>query len=219
MSKVYVSRSARKVLDFQGFDPYPPAQQYLLELNCLQFFPNHIISVVEQILKKADGSALERFMDQGWVYMSQPVRSILKNRKKAWRPAAPGDMIYDLDPWHLEVYAHLVGTLEHDFNEQEAKALLLEIPLMTMDRPNLLMDARRAAEQQRNRNILYLKGIIEREAGTRDARAEREHSKVVLSTPEEVEIEKPDPETVDHLTTMWAARKKRIEVLRELHNL
>lgn len=172
---IYCSKEARKVLDFldqYGIDvPLGEKQRFDLEVCCSLFYPNHIIGVVQKVLKGGNALAkLNRAQSDGWKYFAAPVRSMLKGRHSAHHQNQPDPDDIENRAWAAKVYSIVITTLVyHDINRSEANSLIWEVPPLVGNR-NALLEAIQVCRSQDARSIPYLRGVLIREDAKREAR-------------------------------------------------
>lgn len=214
---IYVSKDARRVISHLGqlgivlelgqngiFD---------VEVACSQFFPNHIIGVIDQVLRGNDPlTKIERAQEQKWDYFSKPVSNMLRGRTAAWQePQVPIEESWN-ESWARRVYS-IISTafLVHDINRAEANTIMFDIPPITTDR-DALVAAIHAAKDRRVRSVPYLKAILERtEAQRRAERAEEEKSRVPLYDPTSVRLSNLE------VLNGWEKAQRRIQIVRGLN--
>lgn len=178
-----------------------------VEVSCSQFFPNHIVGVIQTCFKgKGLPEKLEKAQEKRWAYFKKPVSSILGGRTAAWQDNPPIIEESWNETWARRVYGIVVTTfLVHDINRAEANSILFDIPPLTGDR-DALIAAIHSAKDRRVRSVPYLKAILEREAGRRQAeREEQESSRVKPWEPGDIVI------ATDALDG-WEEAQRRIDV-------
>lgn len=166
---VYCSTDARKVIEHVraktgnrfGLLPYD------VELAVHQFYPNHIIGVIDKVLK-TDEESLQRAMKGGWNYLLKPINSMLGPRSAAHRESYEP---LQLGPRHQGIVRTIQGDLcLADYNMTEQKLLLKDIPEMAEAMGLDIEWSIKACRNQGKRSIYYLHGVIKREFQTREGR-------------------------------------------------
>jgi hypothetical protein len=155
-----MSTEARKVdtrLNDLGIET---AEPFDIELDVNSFYPNHIIGVIDGVVKRASGASYTKAVDQGYAYFSKPVRSQLTKRSGALR----GDSLSIDDPEGVRRIFRLLSCsyCVADFNRAEF-ALIVGLATTSTD---VIISAMQAAKRQGNRSIYYLNGIVAREVAT-----------------------------------------------------
>ena len=172
MMKLVLSKQAREVCDYLyglGVVVGPGEHEaFDLEVCCSQFFPNHIVAVIDQCLKgKKPGLRLMRAQSMGWRYFAGPVRSYLRGRALAHQPGRP-DLGLMLVPWSHKVWSITTSSfLVHDMNRTEADTLIFSLPHLC-DQETLVL-ALNACRDRGIRTVPYLHGVLTRDRAQRAA--------------------------------------------------
>jgi hypothetical protein len=126
----------------------------------LRFFTNHIIGVIDQVLKEPNRDAkIARANEQGWSYFRSPVESLLSKRLPAQRPGA---VKVQQTPELLALYELVAATLlDADMTAAEVRMLVVDLPKYTKS-PADLREAIRICRARSARSIHYLIGILRR---------------------------------------------------------
>jgi hypothetical protein len=205
---MYMSTDARRVFNVLR-QINVDADPYEIELAVCNYYPNHIISVIEQITKTR--TAIERAQMQGWAYFAKPVDQILGKREAALRKES-----YEIGPNARPVYRLLTTSfLLCDFGAQELQILLSEFGSGQYQLHDITA-AIGAAKVSGVRNVFYLRGILTREAQTkagklREATQEiREAEARAWEPPEDyVKLDAGERASVE---LSWEERLKEIEL-------
>lgn len=206
----------RRFLHARGVDVHP-RDAVALELVLLVFFPNHVESVIEQVLDGGNPKTLEgrvqRANEQGWLYFHRPVATILTPREGARRPDAieidmevkRGDPL-TLDDYLEQVYREVVTQLlERDMTHDEARLLFVDV--MQELRPSLplLRSGIAICRQNDARSVHYLHGVLLRDAQVTETRVrerERERDAVQPWVPRSVGL--PTSDEVSKMENRWS---------------
>lgn len=197
----YFSKDARTVVNHLaniGVEVESKEDGYALEWACVQFFPNHIMGVIDKIMKGGRvAEKLAKAQDQGWGYFNKPVHSMLGGRTAAWKDA---DLPEEFNPeWGLKVYGMVTsGMLLSDMTNDEAKLLIVTIPTLTTD-PNEIIGAVRVCKQRQSRSVYYLNGILSRtdqqkKGRIKEVKREAEEMNKPFQPPED--FQPLDPDTI-----------------------
>lgn len=157
-----MSKDTRSVVNFlhqRGIDKIDP---YEVELQILKYYPNHIISVIEQVTPSPQ--SCDRANDAGWSYFAKPVGSFLSARPVANRlPLQFPDPIPD-SVWVYNMVR--ISLLLADIAQAELQILLCDIPVIIRGSNESLGGAIRTCKARSARNVYYLRGVLTREAST-----------------------------------------------------
>lgn len=157
---MYMSTDARrvwKVLQEQGIEI---ENTYGIEFAIGQYYPNHVIQVIEKVLPSE--AAIGKARLKGWEYFSSPIHNLLRGRIGAirteqLRSAENAERIYGVVRTSL---------LLSDFGFAELQILCGEIPPLVEESLANLYSAMGACKAGNARNIYYLRGVLSREAQT-----------------------------------------------------
>lgn len=219
----FMSKEARTVsdhLDALGIEVDLGHGLWDLEVVCSQFFPNHIIGVIDKVLKGKDVRKtlikLEKAQEIGWPYFDKPVRDFLTRRRSAHYDSSPSlSLLTDWSDWSRKCYSIVTSTyLVHDMNRDEANDLVFKIPRFAPNR-QALMDGVLAAKRQRVRSVSYLRGIVSRDHAQRQARAKERKDEEATTPFEPPAIDVPDPSA---FAEEWHTQRKVQRALREIRN-
>lgn len=212
-----MSTDARRIYNLlrqRGLE-YEP---YEIELSLAKFYPNHIISVIEQVMP-CDQEALERAKTKGYSYFSRPIDQILSKRTQAHRTERIGPTEHS--KWvYLCVRSNL---LLADFSSAELQILLAEIPTLIRGEVENLNRAIGACKSGNVRNIFYLRSVLAREHSTiegrtREATQANEAAEARAWSPPEG-YESPDSSERAVLRLEWEEKLREIELNKAFDNI
>jgi hypothetical protein len=173
MSKFPCSYDARKV--FERLSDYgielPRQDDFNVEMAVGEFFPNHVIGVIDDILKRGTpGNAhkkMAKIAEMGWAYFNKPVWAMLSARTGALRT---NSISIEHNEKNTRIYGVVTASLLlADFNMDELRILCIDLPAIIGD-DAALSNAIEAAKRQSARSIYYLQGILRREYQTTQGR-------------------------------------------------
>ena len=209
---IYMSRDARRITDHltsYGIDS-DLKDRFDIEVACSQFLPNHIMGVVDQILKgKKSIDKLTRAQDRRWDYFNKPVYDILTRRHSAWQ-----NIQLELDsiiPFAMDAYSIVTATLlPHDINRVETNLLIYEIP--PLGNRDDILGAVRICKDRGARSVAYLHAILSRQRAKKLAEIEeRKKSEIPVWKPGELERLEESLGVVED----WDDKKKLVDIDRE----
>jgi hypothetical protein len=214
---MYMSTDTRKVYNVlrqSGIECEP----YGIELMSAHFYPNHIISVVEQVLDNGNPKRIEKAKEQGWQYFVTPVYNLLSKRDAAQRKVD-----YEVGPNAGQVYRLLATSfLLCDFGPQELQIILSELGAEQYQLHDITKGTE-AARVSGIRNVFYLRGILTREAQTkagktREATQEIDEAEARAWEPPEDYIKLDAGERAE-MALDWESRLADIQLSKEFNQL
>lgn len=211
---------ARVVIDRYGLS-LDRKDLYLLDCAFLLFFPNHIDSVLTQVLK-GDPEKRKRFVKKGWAgYMHAPVCNILGGRTTAYHDDIPTINLRDLedDEWRYEVWDVMHRMIiQHDYNHKELLDLIWTIPNYTAERPSLLYESIRIARTSDHYSIPYVRGVVIRQSAQMDRKlAALEAADLKGELEHDGEFVDHTPEELAELERKLEEVQRRIELMRKIN--
>lgn len=138
-----------------------------LERAALDFFPNHIIGVIDACFTTGDRiGKLSRAQERGWGYFEKPVRQLLSKRESACRDAGEVPIAEAATVWQLAQARLLV----RDMDYAEALILFSTIPVALRTHQITIDDIRQGIAICRDRDArtpYFLRGIVRKLIGHR----------------------------------------------------
>lgn len=192
-----------------------PLDVYALEGQLGRFYPNHIISVVDNLIKKPD--QVERANALGYSgYFSKPVNSMLGARKPAHRsvPYAAADVTINFPEWDS-----LSNWLVADYNQAEAAIIFDDFWSYSDEQIKAGM---RAAKDQGKRTIYYLNGVLKRDAADRAGRVaeiQRHEEEAAQQGWSPDEFEKLDAGERAEVQIDWVEQQERARFIKAMESL
>lgn len=215
----YMSKDARKVVNHLGrfgIEIDIGEEIFQIDVACSMYFPNHIISVIDQVLGgKNKVKKLFKAQEDGWYYFAAPIVSMLKGRTTAWQPACPDeDDLFGWSPEQAAAAYILVcsSMIPHDMNRTEANQLLYDCP--RLGGRDEFIEAIHICKERNARSIPYLHGILERKSAQIQAFIkERDARDVGVWIPDVA----GDTIQSDEATSRWESFKHTIKSIKSLN--
>ena len=215
----YCSYDARQVVDHLKKHGYEVAEQDYIEIEQAvgKFWPNHIMGVIDGVLKPTSKQTTEQKIDRaktlGWAYFHKPVFSMLTPRGGAHRTES---IDFATDEWTKTVYNIVTtGFVVADFTVKELALLVVEIPALLSTGESHELSYAITAAKRGSRNIFYLNGVIRRETQTKKGKAIERQEQIETdaekgwSAPEDFEL----MDVTERLTLASDWQKKQNDIL------
>lgn len=223
---MYVSADVRRVLAWLADREIGVNESQLiwLELTCSFFFPNHIQTVINQILSGGNEDAkLAKARKLGWEYFNKPCYDLLCKRIEARRHKSVGGVtagpgLYGPTPTQLTWWTRCQQRLlVRDMDRGEADIILFE--LSSLD-PELLnfREAVRVCKERDIRSPRYLMGILNREIQEKQGKATERDREQETEQPWEPPSGYRLISTVERarLQILWEEHEENIEIMKML---